>query len=433
MKTKLFALLCALALLVSAVPAASALEGEATRSADILSTLGLIQGNTAGEYDLDAPATRAQAAVMLVRLAGAQSDAAADIWIGGYLDLPAWAADSIDYAAHQGWVTGVTPVKYNPNGQLDAGSWFASLLRMLGYSDQDGDFTLDYAAIFARRIGLSTVLFDGPMTRGDLFQSIRDALAFPYKDGSGTVLDRLLEKGLVSRATANALGLLTPELSARQIADRHLAAVFCLNSYRTQKAANAGDADAQASGFFITADGIAVTNYHSIDGAIAASAELVTGESYPVERVLYYDAGIDIAVIQVSRTAAGHRSTSAFACLEVAPSGTGDVRVGDTVYTISNPLGLGLAVSSGVISDTARQVARYDLPCLMDTADISQGSSGGALLNAYGQVIGVTSGAYSYGNNMYLAVPIDPVLSADLSGEGWTLKEVRDIMAQYKD
>ena len=70
MKTKLFALLCALALLVSAVPAASALEGEAVRSADILSTLGLIQGNAAGDYDLDAPATRAQAAVILCRMAG---------------------------------------------------------------------------------------------------------------------------------------------------------------------------------------------------------------------------------------------------------------------------------------------------------------------------------------------------------------------------
>lgn len=64
----------------------------------------------------------------------------------------------------------------------------------------------------------------------------------------------------------------------------------------------------------------------------------------------------------------------------------------------------------------------------MDTADISEGSSGGALLNTCGQVVGVTSGAYTYGNNMYLAVPIDPVLSADLSGQGWTLKEVRDIM-----
>ena len=319
-------------------------------------------------------------------------------------------------------------MKYNPGSQIDAGDWYASLLRMLGYSDKDGDFTLDYAATFARRIGLASITYDGLMTRGDLFLSIRDALTFPYKDGSGTVLERLIEKGLVSRATANALGL----LSARQAADRHLSAVFRLDNYRTQKAAELEEPDANASGFFISSDGIAVTNYHSIEGAVAATAELVTGETFPVERVLYYDAGIDIAVIQVSRTSTSHQTTSAFACLEIAPSGTKDVRVGDTVYTISDPLGLGLAVSSGVVSDTARAVPRYDLPCLMDTADISQGSSGGALLNVYGQVIGVTSGAFAYGNNMYLAVPIDPVLSADLTGEGWTIKQVRDIMKQYE-
>jgi len=430
MKTKFFALLCALALLVSAVPAASALEGEAERSADILATLGLVQGSADGDYDLDAPATRAQAAVMLVRLAGAQAEAQADPWFAGYRDLPAWAADSINYAAHQGWVSGATAVQYNSGSQVDAGDWFASLLRMLGYSDKDGDFTLAYAAAFARRIGLASITYDGLMTRGDLFLSIRDALTFSYKDGSGTVLERLIEKGLVSRATANALGLFTTELTARQVADRHLSAVFRLDNYHTQKAAELEESDANASGFFISPDGIAVTNYHSIDGAAALTAELVTGETFPVERVLYYDVGIDIAVIQVSRTSTSHQTTSAFAYLDIAPSGTKDVRVGDTVYTISNPLGLGLAVSSGVVSDTARAVARYDLPCLMDTADISQGSSGGALLNAYGQVIGVTSGAYSYGNNMYLAVPIDPVLSADLTGEGWTVKEVKDIMKQ---
>ena len=60
----------------------------------------------------------------------------------------------------------------------------------------------------------------------------------------------------------------------------------------------------------------------------------------------------------------------------------------------------------------------------MNTADISQGSSGGALLNVYGHVIAVTSGAYTYGNNMYLAVPADPVLEADLTVSGLTLKEV---------
>lgn len=63
----------------------------------------------------------------------------------------------------------------------------------------------------------------------------------------------------------------------------------------------------------------------------------------------------------------------------------------------------------------------------MNTADISQGSSGGALLNVYGQVIAVTSGAYTYGNSMYLAVPVDPVMSADLTSHSWTLKEVKQM------
>ena len=61
----------------------------------------------------------------------------------------------------------------------------------------------------------------------------------------------------------------------------------------------------------------------------------------------------------------------------------------------------------------------------MSTADISQGSSGGALLNVYGQVVGVTSGAFVFGNNMYLAVAIDPVLKADLTVEGQTLDQVK--------
>lgn len=51
-------------------------------------------------------------------------------------------------------------------------------------------------------------------------------------------------------------------------------------------------------------------------------------------------------------------------------------------------------------------------------------------MNALGQVIGVTSGAYTYGNSMYLAVPIDPVLSADLTVQGWTLKEVKERESQ---
>ena len=74
MKKKLIALFCLLSLLLTTVPAA-ALEGEALRSADLLATLNLVNGKENGDYALDTPATRAQAAVLLVRLAGAESAA----------------------------------------------------------------------------------------------------------------------------------------------------------------------------------------------------------------------------------------------------------------------------------------------------------------------------------------------------------------------
>lgn len=418
MKTKLLAVFCALALLLSAVPAAGALEGEAQRAADTLVTLGLI--DEAG--DLTAPATRVQAAVLLVDLAAAGEAAARDNWISGFRDVPAEAHDAVTYAAHQGWITGVTAVEFRPNQAITANAWSAFLLRMLGYSDKDGDFTVSGAAAFAQRIGLLSTAWDGTLTLGGLYQMALDALSFSYRDGSATVLERLIAEGCVSSSAANALGLLNTALTARQAADRCTAAVFCFQGYAEQEEIDQAAPSTDASGFFISADGLAVTNYHSIDGSIYATATLTTGDVYPVERVLYYDADADIAVIKVSQTALKGSDTSAFAFLEMV--GTAEARPGDTVYTISNPLGMGLAISSGIISAVNRPVTGYALPCVMNTADISHGSSGGALLNVYGQVIAVTTGAYTYGNNMYVAVPVDTLLTADLTAQGWTLAEV---------
>lgn len=424
MKKRFFALLCALVLLAGAVPAASALEGEAARAADTLAALNIVRG----DYALDAPATRAHAAVLLVRLAGAEQEASRQAVTARspYYTAPAYARSSIAYAAARGWITSLTAQSYRPDEPVTADAWCSMLLRMLGYSDRSGDFTPSGAAVFAQRIGLLSQPLSGELTRGQLFQSIRDALTFSYKDGSATVAERLVERGAASQATVSALGLLDRELTARQVADRHMAAVFCLDEYDTQAEIDKGTPSGNASGFFISSDGLAVTNYHSIDGAIRATATLSTGEVFPVESVVWYDPGIDLAVLRVSRnTVDGKGSTSAFAYLELA--GTADIRSGDTVYTLGNPLGLGLAVSSGIISAPARDVDRYALPCVMNTADISQGSSGGALLNVYGHVIAVTSGAYTYGNNMYLAVPADPVMEADLTVPGLTLEEVAKI------
>ena len=421
MKKQLAAILCALLLMVSAPPAASALEGEALRAADTLATLGLVDDAAS---DPESPATRSQAAVLLVNLAGAEAEAAAQSGSSAFQDVPAAIAGAVNYAAGQGWISGVTATEFRPNEPLTANAWAAFLLRMLGWSDADGDFVISGAAAFAQRIGLFPTAYTGALSRGDLWETAAAALSFSYREGDDTVITRLVDSGAVSRSAANALGLLNPALTARQIADRCAAAVFQLNLYETDAAWRDDTPTGEASGFLISADGLAVTNYHSIDGATRATVTLSTGDLYEVESVVYYDPDIDIAVIRVSRDALEGDSTTAFACLEIAPSGTGDLRMGDTVYALGSPLGLGLAVSSGVVSATEREVERYALPCVMSTADISEGSSGGALLNACGQVVAVTSGAFLYGNSMYLAVPIDPVLSADLTGQGQTLAQV---------
>ena len=82
---------------------------------------------------------------------------------------------------------------------------------------------------------------------------------------------------------------------------------------------------------------------------------------------------------------------------------------------------------------TAHKADLSTLPCIVSDATISRGSSGGALLNEYGRAVAVTTGAYVYGNNMYLCVPLDPVLEADLTGEGMTLQEVLDAVTAARE
>lgn len=419
---KLLACFCAVILMVNVLPSALAAESEALRAADALAMLEIVQGTASGEYALEAPATRAQAAVLLTRLTASEQAAKEDMWFTGFRDVPAWAYDAIMYTAHQGWTEGVSQNAFAPNEAVDADTWFASLLRALGYSDGYGALAEEDAAAFAWRIGLADREWSGPMTRGELFTAAVCALAFPYRGTQETLADRIVEAKPSLRTAANALGLLGRSLTARQAADRLTPAVFRLDLFWTNYAYDNEAPDATSSGFFISEEGLAVTNYHSIDGSVHALAALSTGESYQVERVLYYDEEIDIAVLRVSRVSVKGKETPAFKYLELA--GSEGARPGDPVYTLGNPLGLGLAVSAGIISAVNREVDNYALPCIMNTADISKGSSGGALLNVRGQVIGVTSGAYSHGNSMYLAIPVDPVMEADLTVEGMTLPEV---------
>ena len=403
MKKQILALLCVLTLLLGLAPAAAALEGESQRAANTLASLQVIDAAPSGKA-LSNQASRAHAAEVLARLYGLTK---ADLPSGAY-----------DYAVSKGWVTVVTGQK----DPIPTAEFCAALLRQLGYEG----FTNENANVFARRIALTSRDYDETLTLGDLYQLARDALAFPGKDGVAPA-QRLVEKGLCTQAQVQ--GLFPEALTIRQAADKHMAAILRLDVFYSDREYEDDQRSNGGSGFFVSADGLAVTNYHTIEGALYATATLVTGASFPVEKVVFYDPDADLALLRISKTTTDQKATAPFFhCLELAQEP--DLRVGDTVYSMGVPLGVTLTATSGVVSAVNHKVGVgtfSSLPCVISTADISHGSSGGALMNVYGHVVGVTTGAYTNGNNLYLSVPLTLVMEADWTAEGITLKEVVEL------
>lgn len=154
---------------------------------------------------------------------------------------------------------------------------------------------------------------------------------------------------------------------------------------------------ASGSGFFISSDGRIVTNYHVIDAATQGTVTVNGGQKYDISSVLGYNKDQDLAVIQISGTG--------FPICTLGDSSK--VAVGDPVVAIGSPLGIQNTVSEGIVSKL------WEDGSLQITAPISPGSSGGALFNMYGEVIGVTTWKIRNGENMNLAVPVNLARNLD--------------------
>jgi len=154
----------------------------------------------------------------------------------------------------------------------------------------------------------------------------------------------------------------------------------------------------QGSGFIVTTDGKIVTNYHVIAGADSAMVKLADGGIYAVEGIVGADKGKDIAVLKLKA------SEREFAPVHLGDSG--QLRVGDEVVVIGSPLGLEGTVSTGIISATKRTLPGFQMEVFQITAPTSVGSSGGALLNSKGEVVGVPFEQMVSGQNLNFAIPI---------------------------
>jgi serine protease Do len=140
------------------------------------------------------------------------------------------------------------------------------------------------------------------------------------------------------------------------------------------------------SGFIIDASGLVVTNNHVIDGATEMSVTLHDGRQFTA-RLVGRDELTDLALLQIE--GAKDLPTVSFGDSEHA-------RVGDWVVAIGSPFGLGGSVTAGIISARGRDIhsGPYDDYLQID-APINSGNSGGPILNASGEVIGVNTAIFS--------------------------------------
>ncbi|MEZ5870645.1 MAG: DegQ family serine endoprotease [Nitratireductor sp.] len=155
------------------------------------------------------------------------------------------------------------------------------------------------------------------------------------------------------------------------------------------------------SGFIISADGAIVTNNHVVDGADEIKVVLDNGTELP-GKLVGRDAKTDLAVIRV-------KAETPLAHIDWGQSDK--AAAGDPVLAIGNPFGIGTTVTSGIVSARGRDLHNgpYDDFIQVDAA-INHGNSGGPLLNANGEVIGVNSAIYSpNGGNVGVgfAIPSD--------------------------
>ncbi|MGA8899801.1 Do family serine endopeptidase [Bradyrhizobium sp.] len=139
------------------------------------------------------------------------------------------------------------------------------------------------------------------------------------------------------------------------------------------------------SGFFISADGYAVTNNHVVDHAKSVQVTTDDGHIYTA-KVIGTDQKTDLALIKVD-------GKSDFTYVELE---TATPRVGDWVVAVGNPYGLGGTVTAGIISAEGRAISSspYDDYIQID-APINKGNSGGPTFDTNGKVIGINTAIYS--------------------------------------
>ena len=203
------------------------------------------------------------------------------------------------------------------------------------------------------------------------------------------------------------------QMSAADIYDMALSQVVGIMTHFPNMGLGTGDeegdpAPVSGSGFIISADGYILTNYHVIEIAHRSGLPIIVvlenGSEYTAD-IVGFEASNDVALIRIN--AAG---------LRAAMIGNSDeIRVGERVYAVGNPLGdLAYTMTDGIVSALNRVVTvdSITIDAFQFSAAVNRGNSGGPLYNQRGEVIGIVTAKVIRGNveGIGFAIPINDAM-----------------------
>ena len=184
--------------------------------------------------------------------------------------------------------------------------------------------------------------------------------------------------------------------------------------------------EALGSGFVISEDGFIVTNNHVIEGADEINIEFFDGKLLEA-KLVGTDPKTDIALLKVDATDLPY----------VAFGNSDEMRVGDWVMAMGNPLGQGFSVSAGIVSARGRELSGTYDDFLQTDAAINKGNSGGPLFNLEGEVVGVNTAilspsggsigiGFSMASNVVTKV-VDQLREFGETRRGWLGVKIQDV------
>ena len=175
-----------------------------SKQADSLFEMKLLLGTEKG-LELDRAPTRAEAAVMLVRLLGKETEAQAGNYNHTFTDVPAWAQKYIGFLYENGLTKGTSATTFSPQENCSAQMYTTFILRALGYSEDSGDYTYAEALDFGQEIGLmgASIASSDAFIRNDLASISYSALFQNKYSSNSTLLETLISDGAVTSSSAD--------------------------------------------------------------------------------------------------------------------------------------------------------------------------------------------------------------------------------------